>query len=259
MAKASAMQKALLGGCLAMVAGYTDSVSIQLHKAYASMMTGNMIAIAVFAVQPGVWVENEENNMLPSPVFVALLILFNMCGVFTYYLAEHAHKYGTTFIAPVGAIVITAMAVATYNEVHIPKRMELWPLTFIFGIQNAMSTAGTVGVPTTLLTGHLGNMATALQQIAAGKRDKACVAKNAISLTIIIFFFSGALLGAWATEVSKGTKFADFILVPATIFLAVFMVIDDSLSTESEAAPAPTTISATDSERAGLVASSGRN
>lgn len=218
-----------------MIAGYTDTVSIIQHKAYASMMTGNMIGFSRFALAPDGWTL-EGDEVMPTAVFILVLILCNMFGVMVFHMAEHLHKYGTSIIAPVGAILIGLMELGSYKGMNIPPRLQLYPLTFIFGIQNAMSLAGAVGVPTTLCTGHLGNLATALQQILACQGSKAYNAKNALSFAIVFCFMAGAILGVFAVGFAKDTAMDYFLLLPATIALAAAMVVDDIIDTERDEA-----------------------
>jgi len=232
--------KVLVGGFLALIAGYTDSVSIIQHHAYASMMTGNMIQFSRFAVSPGGWAQPQHGNlMLPSAAFVLVLILCNMLGVMVFNIAEYLNKYGTTIISPIGAILIGLMEVAAYMDWGISTRLQLYPLTFIFGIQNAMSMVGVVGAPTTLCTGHLGNLAGALQKLLVGKKGDALNKKNGLSLAIVLFFLVGSIIGVFAVDFAKGTAFDHFLLLPATVALAVLMVIDDLLCTEPDNKKAP--------------------
>merc|ERR1719476_518852 len=108
------------------------------------MMTGNMIGFARFAVEPGGWTI-QGDAVMPTAVFILVLILCNMFGVMVFHMAEHCYKYGTSILAPLGAILIGLMELGSFMGWNIPPRLQLYPLTFIFGIQNAMSLAGAVG------------------------------------------------------------------------------------------------------------------
>uniref|UniRef100_A0A7S2PV12 DUF1275 domain-containing protein n=1 Tax=Zooxanthella nutricula TaxID=1333877 RepID=A0A7S2PV12_9DINO len=234
--KVSLKAKLLLASVLAWVAGFTDVISFLDFHSYASMMTGNLIQLARFGSDTNLhgWSVDEESAM-PTAVFIILIITVNMLGIVTYHAAEATYKYGTTLIAPIGVVLVGAFEFTLYMGWNIaPARFQVFPLTFIFGIQNAMSMAGAVGCPTSLCTGHVGVLAGAVQKLLAGQRAKIPIDKFAVSLAIILAFLLGAVSGQLAVRYTVESDFRQFLLLPAVVLLAVAMVVDDKLSTEEE-------------------------
>lgn len=229
---------------LSFTAGYTDVISLTRWSCFASMMTGNLIKFGIHAegVAPPANPNCTTTNMkgaealhVPNSVFLLSVIFVNMCGIVAYHSAKAKCEYGTTYLAPLCWACIVLFEVLEYRgmtEGIIPSHSQIYPLTFMFGMVNAMSTASVVGIPVTMCTGNLGVIAGGVQKLLFGQKDTIVGEKVRLCGTVVLTFTFGCVTGQFLSKhvFVQGNWIRHFLCLPTATLLAIGMVIDDRMS-----------------------------
>mmetsp|Transcript_45571 Transcript_45571/g.85051 ORF Transcript_45571/g.85051 Transcript_45571/m.85051 type:complete len:270 (+) Transcript_45571:90-899(+) len=211
---------------LALVAGYADVISIVRFKAFAGLMTGNVVLVARVIVDGDMVDQHLEIGFY---VFIILCFYF---GAFIQRLCElwQPNRGGSIVAMPlslamlVGEIVFFASGLS-WQEAHLDWTVAA--AAMLFGVVASSCIGGRTGTHTTMVTGHIlslgGLLANFVYKKTLGNEE---IGKLVMSLTVIAGTLVGALLGAWATSSCNER----ILLFPVPLALVLLLFLHDHLA-----------------------------
>lgn len=125
-------------------------------RAFATMMTGNMIMMCVTWGTNGIHVsKDEEDDILADVPFYLIVILMYFIGVVMYRMVEvRIPSWAGTILSPVICLLIIVEELALAIS-DIPSRWCCFMLAPVFGMQNSAVSRKGISIPTAFATGHI--------------------------------------------------------------------------------------------------------
>jgi len=188
----------LLASGFAYIAGWADAICIMRWKAFATMMTGNFLLMGYNIGAHGFWA-TQMGEWIPDWVFHLGVVLMYLLGIIAYRGAESCLPVWTaTVFAPVAALAIFTVEVCrvSLEEELFPQRWDCALLAPVFAVMSAVSMRGGLGIPTTILTGHLQSLGYSAVSMCSGRRGRDERKKNFLQAWVIFAQVLGACCGA---------------------------------------------------------------
>lgn len=221
----------MLAASFAFAAGYADAICLVRYKVFATMMTGNLLLMGLSLVSPN-FIRIPGETQVTFPLFLLCIILCKMLGVGLREEAERFHPYGTSILCPFLVLIFVAVEVVNYAtpDPLYPPHYGVCFLAPIGGMVNSVSIHGVLGVPTTMATGHMQNMTYAVQDYFHEGKSLRNV-RVGLHLVITAGLFFGVLAGGYIAMISKDQKWAELLMSPCLILMAIAVVVEDEDST----------------------------
>mmetsp|Transcript_22867 Transcript_22867/g.48602 ORF Transcript_22867/g.48602 Transcript_22867/m.48602 type:complete len:354 (-) Transcript_22867:178-1239(-) len=216
--------KILLAVGFAFVCGWVDAVCLIRYKAFATMMTGNMIQMGYCVIYP----KDHPNRIMPDPIFYLTVILSYFFGIVIYRLAEVQLPRSGRVFGPLAAIVVMALelSMAFGDGSIVPQEEPRWivcPFAAIFAVQNMMTMRDGLKCTTAFITGHLQNIGAFGVEVCRGNTNWEDVKNHAVPFSIMVSLVLGSF-GAALWDKVLGTEFA---LVPIAPMMMVLFILHD--------------------------------
>jgi len=183
-------QELVLATAFALVAGYTDVITIVRWRGFCTMMTGNLIFLARSFLA-------DDPSIPHTRFFYMLLIVTFFIGIVAYRVVEMRlpNRGASTIGIMLGAAQLAAMMAFIAKDWG-----ERWGhyllagLTPMFGMLMAACTSGKLGAPTNLITGHLVTVASLGTKAACGVGGLTRGERHKVAMSSLVI--AGTLLGA---------------------------------------------------------------
>lgn len=245
MSNVSFNAKVGLASCFAFAAGWTNVICLVRYSAYGTMMTGNLMMIAVTFCKSGL--RGSEDGLLPDPLFYVSIIIWRWLGLLVYYVVDTklGIKPPSRALSPLIIILTLFMEyVQGAGEQPIyPERWSVWLVAFSFGVQSSV-THPTLAVPVLLCTGHMTSVFHTWMSHFFGGNVK--LETTITPSCVITFMLVGGLMGAWA-DIATASHGNQFLLTPIIILQAFLLNLTDYCNRPAEA-PAESALIAKDVE-----------
>jgi len=210
----------LLASSTAFVAGVTNVAGVIAFLAFTTNMTGHFANLARNVI---------ERNLPQVIVFIVWLFLF-FAGAFTanFLVRWQSHKSAyRANVAPIILEMIILLFVAYYGSNHYAgnlaeKQTITGALILAMGLQNGLVSNISGGlIKTSHLTGVFTDLGADFAELLYPSAEKSPLLKNrmAIRLTILGFYFAGALAGGYFFD---QYDFTMFYFIPVILFTILY-------------------------------------
>ena len=215
----------LLAFGFAFVGGWADVICLVRYNAYAGMQTGNV-------VMTGKSIAATDDGPAETWFYFAV-VLCNMGGVVCFEMVQWclvARCSGRHSTATCLALPIAAMLVAC-DVLDMSAGTSKWHVCLpaaAFGCQNALvSGADSLGLPTTIMTGHVGKVGKCLVMLlkAQGRRKdiSATCRTYGVSLVVLIATATGAIAAALIIRRGFNNQGSSWCFIPAAALLVILL------------------------------------
>ncbi|RKR80250.1 uncharacterized membrane protein YoaK (UPF0700 family) [Mucilaginibacter gracilis] len=218
--KRSLKSNLMLASSTAFVAGITNVCGAIAFLAYTTNITGH---VALLARQ----VSDQDINEFVT-VFIWLLMFF--AGTFVSHFLVRSFERTNRYKAhafPILMEMFTLLLVAVYgnhffNGADIERKFIIGAVLFSMGLQNSLVSTISGGlIKSSHLTGLFTDVGADMAELLHPHTAKTHVLKNRIyvRLTVLAFYFAGAIAGAFLFEMYNFTVFYFIPLILLTILL----------------------------------------
>eukprot|EP00326_Haptolina_ericina_P002125 CAMPEP_0181225334 /NCGR_PEP_ID=MMETSP1096-20121128/31627_1 /TAXON_ID=156174 ORGANISM="Chrysochromulina ericina, Strain CCMP281" /NCGR_SAMPLE_ID=MMETSP1096 /ASSEMBLY_ACC=CAM_ASM_000453 /LENGTH=247 /DNA_ID=CAMNT_0023318521 /DNA_START=16 /DNA_END=760 /DNA_ORIENTATION=- len=204
--KAPYAERLGIGVGLGFVAGWVDVVTLLRFEAFAGMMTGNINILAA------------DDQVGQNAGFYLTIVVANMLGVLLVHWArKRVVRNQIPVVATCAFVCIIACDLLLLSKVDADS--SKWLMCFIavaFGAQNAVSMLGEVGVPTTIVTGHIQKIPGLLFEVLSSGMTPMIQGALVMSGSIVLATAMGAFTVASISKARDG-KLSWLLIIPGAL------------------------------------------
>jgi len=213
-------QNLLLASSTAFVSGVTNVAGMVAFLAFTSNITGHVANLARHIV---------EQNLREITVFIIWLLLF-FSGAFLSNFIVRSLEYKSRYRAhsvPIVIEIILLLFVAVYGhnfykETDLEREIVIGVIIFSMGLQNSLVSTISGGlIKSTHLTGLFTDLGGEVSEWLHPKVQKNETTRNKIivRLTVLLFYFIGAILGGLLFNIYD---FAIFYFIPLILLTILY-------------------------------------
>jgi len=213
-------QNLLLASSTAFVSGVTNVAGMVAFLAFTSNITGHVANLARHIV---------EQNIREITVFVIWLLLFFSGAFLSNFIVrslEHKSRYRAHSV-PIVIEIVLLLFVAVYGhnfykETDLEREIVIGVIIFSMGLQNSLVSTISGGlIKSTHLTGLFTDLGGEVSEWLHPKVQKNETTRNKIivRLTVLLFYFIGAILGGFLFNIYD---FAIFYFIPLILLTILY-------------------------------------
>lgn len=189
--------RVMLCSSMAWIAGWVDVVCMSRYKAFATMMTGNVLNWGKVIAK----IATGKSHRWGDLVYYSALIIAYILGLVAHTkLERRLSVWKATAFAPVIALTILLVEVLDqYSDIY-PDRWNAVLLAPMFAVAGNISLKGGLQTVTCMATGHVHSVTAWTVQACTGELAQENKKKLCMSLCIIFFLVFGAACGSAASD-----------------------------------------------------------